>query len=369
MELVPVNMIVQEEVVIDENHAKSLAESMKGPRGQISPMTVRARLLEDTYDIHYDVIDGFHRAAGLMLIKRDTAKCVVVYGCSDEELFDLRVLAANSVRSVQFARVAKWMQNSFKNSEWADKGLSLSQIFRIAVANSSRSNLGISPKEAKRAKEWVAEKTKKWNKPIGTIYQDIRSVEQAAPDIVAQVRIGGGGHEGKGILSPARFKAIVAHLAYEENFDLQRKVVKAVVDHNILAEEAGILAKEVNRWQNDPDKLREIFAQPELTIESALKESMQAPVANGNSKLKIIERKQPGILIPSSSDLRWWRNFSSLTSEEKKALTFVFDQGMSLVGAAYMFQITPPQFFNLIQSGIIKYRQYLDELDRLRKQE
>lgn len=107
MELVPVNMIVQEEIAIDETHVKSLAESMSGTRGQISPMTVRARWLEDSKIIHYDVIDGFHRAAGLILIGKDIAKCVVVYGCSDEELFDLRVLAANSVRSVQFARVAK----------------------------------------------------------------------------------------------------------------------------------------------------------------------------------------------------------------------------------------------------------------------
>jgi len=372
MELVPVNMIVQEEVVIDENHAKSLAESMSGSRGQISPMTVRARRLEGSKMIHYDVIDGFHRAAGLMLIGRDTAKSVVVYGCSDEELFDLRVLAANSVRSVQFARVAKWMQNSFKNSEWANKGLSLSQIFGIAVANSSRSNLGLTPQEIERAKEWVAEKAKKWNRPIASIYQDIRSVEQAAPDIVAQVRIAGGGHGGKGVLSPARFKTIVTHLAYEENFDFQRKVVKVVVDNNILAEEAGILAREVDRWRNDPDKLIEIFTQPKLTIESALKESIQTPVANGNSRPGIIgriEQKQLPILQPSSSDLRWWRSFLSLSSAEKNALISVFDQGMSLDGAAYLFQITHAQFFNLIQSGIRKYSQYLHELDRLKKQE
>lgn len=367
MEFVPVRLIVQEAVIIDDTHANSLAESMRGSRGQISPMTVRARELEGSENIHYDIIDGFHRAQALMLIGSDNAKCVVVYGCGDEELFDLRVLAANSVRSVQFARVAKWMQNSFQNSEWFGRGLTLSQIFGLVVSDSNRSNLGLSRDEVARAKLWAASKSKIWNRPTGSIYLDIRTVEQAPPDIVSQVRIGQGTHGGnRGALTPARLKSIVSYLGGEENFNLQRRVVSVVLAQNILAQEAGILAREVDKHKNEPARLEEIFRDPRETIELALKESIEHSDSRSPSTTKkhTNEAKVPPPASPVA-DIRWWRNFSGLSDGEKKALVLVFDKGLDLDEASSQLHMTPNQFFTLIQSGIRRYSLYLDNLENL----
>lgn len=129
-EEIPVDLIVQESALIDPDHAQNLAESMMGDRKQISPTTVRARLVTDEggTSVVYDVIDGFHRSEGKRIIQQltgepQTMKTIVLYGCLDEELFDLRVLAASSVKSIKFARMAEWMKKSFLSTKWQNERL------------------------------------------------------------------------------------------------------------------------------------------------------------------------------------------------------------------------------------------------------
>jgi hypothetical protein len=264
-EKISVSGLLLEESIVDDDHVEKLKMSMRGKRGQISPITVRARIGEGG-DVVYDIIDGFHRGAALKSMAEEDGieayvDAVVVYGCSDEELFDLRVLAVNSVRSVSFARLSSWMQGSFDKSEWSTKDLTLSQIMSLAVTGSSGKNLGLTPDDAKRAKEWAREKSKKWNKPITSLYQDILAVENADPELVKRVRVGSGGSHGKsGVINPARFRAIVEELPQE--FELQQKAAKVIMDEDLDKEESRLVAKAISLHRANEKELRLLKKDP-----------------------------------------------------------------------------------------------------------
>jgi len=275
-ETIHINDIVDEYDLIDSLHAENLANSMMGERGQISPILVRARL--DGDKIAYDLIDGFHRHAGKKIIQAKTGESqpmhtIVLYGCSDEELFDLRILAVNSVKKVKFARMAIWMTRSLEETTWQNKGLkkridlkeiTLSQIFTLAQNNSSGKKLGLSESEANELKEWARNKAQLWRKSLPSLIQDMKTVELSAPDLVQRVRQGGGG--GRGIFTAARLKAIVDNLPGE--WELQRKFADMAVDKNILASDLDLLtwcylfAKEAG----DKETIEKIFKRPELLL-------------------------------------------------------------------------------------------------------
>lgn len=179
-EIIPISSIYIEKAIIDESHAEELGKSMTSDRGQISPITVRARL--ENGSIKYDITDGFHRTLGAKKKGFSEIKAVVVYGCDDEEMYDLRILAVNSVQSIQFARLIQWIQLCFENSPFANIGITVSQAFAIASNDSERSySAKLSAEETKELKDWVKEKAEIWGKPIVSIYQDLRIANISDP--------------------------------------------------------------------------------------------------------------------------------------------------------------------------------------------
>lgn len=277
-EEIPVDSIVQESALIDPQHAQNLAESMMGNRKQISPTTVRARL--DGERVVYDNIDGFHRTEGKRIIEQlinepQTLKTIVLYGCGDEELFDLRVLAASSVKSIKFARMAEWMKRSFFSTHWQNnriyelvekEEITLSQVFNLAQFDSSGKNLGLKPEEVIELKEWAGKKSKQWGRPLSTLMVEMRTVELAAPDLVQRVRTGGGGSGGRGILTRARLEAIVTNLPGD--WELQRQMVNLAISKNILAQDLDFLAWSYAqaREASDQSTMTKILTQPELLL-------------------------------------------------------------------------------------------------------
>lgn len=337
LEEIPVDRIVLEGSITDVKHIDNLAKSMSGLRGQISPLTVRARYVSEDR-IHYDIIDGFHRAPALIAIEKKYARAVVLYGCDDEELFDLRVLAANSVKSVQFARVSQWMQNSFAQTEWAKRGLTLTQILSLVVMDTSGKRLGLFEGEATAAKNWVLSKAEKWNKPVVTIWENMRVVEAAAPDLVLNVRVGGGGRKSRrGELNPARLRAIVFPLQGEHN--LQRKVAEVVVNENLVAEEAAVLAHAVAKVKDDPSRVEAVLENPySLT---------RMPRGYGLSQNKKIRLDISEEMLNSS----WWTENPQLTEEEKTSLYLVYDKRFGLELTAEKMGISEKMFFQIFQTA------------------
>lgn len=281
-EEVPIDSIVQEGALIDPEHAQNLAESMMGNRGQISPATLRARL--DNQAVVYDVIDGFHRRDGIRLIQgitneKLTLKSMVLYGCGDEEMFDLRVLAASSVKSIKFARMAEWMKRSFQSTKWENhrihelvekEEITLSQVFSLAQVDSSGKILRIEPNEVTELKAWAKKKSKQWARPLSTIVHEMRMVELAAPDLVQRVRIGGGGKSRKGVLTRGILETIVTHLPGD--WETQRLLAELAIDRNILAVDLDFLAWSYAQAKEaaDQDTMTKIMNEPELLLNPQL---------------------------------------------------------------------------------------------------
>jgi hypothetical protein len=331
---------------------------MREKRGQISPITVRARDIGGGI-IHYDVIDGYHRSYGFLRNGQEYAKAVVIYGCSDEELYDLRVLAANSVRSLRFARVANWMQLSFRQTEWfIKKGLSLSSAFSLVVMDSPGTRLNLTSEEAIKLKEWVKAKAALWNQPVASIWDTMRIVEAAAPDLVQRVRVGGGGAKSKtGELNPTLLKAIVYPLAGE--YDLQRKVAQTVLENQMGKDEAYVLAQAVSQKNDDPERIKLILRNPYKMV-PGLDRLEQHSVGYRAQRLK--EQS------PRYVKIFWWRTFPELTSQEHDLLCCVFDDGLLLEKAANKLKISKTLAFELVQSGILKYSEFIRQKHTSKRQ-
>ncbi|MCX6817212.1 MAG: hypothetical protein NTZ93_05085 [Candidatus Beckwithbacteria bacterium] len=283
-ERIPVDLIVQENALIDFQHAQNLAESMMGPRKQISPITVRARLANSL--AVYDIIDGFHRREGVSIIEQLTNELqimntITLYGCGDEELFDLRVLAASSVKSIKFARMAEWMKRSFFSTQWENarihelveqEKITLSQVFNLAQFDSSGTHLklNLSQPEVIELKTWANKKSIQWDRPLSTLMFEMRTVELAAPDLVQRVRTGGGGKGGKGVLTKARLEAIVTHL--HGDWETQRTLADLAISRNILADDLDFLAWSYAQAKEAMDQptMTKILTAPELLLNPLL---------------------------------------------------------------------------------------------------
>ena len=226
LEVIPLNRIITESALIDEAHAAELGISMKQKRGQITPIAVRARIDEEDGEVTYDIIDGFHRTAGKKINGDSNINATVIYGCADEEMYDLRILAVSSVRSVQFARVAEWITNSFATTPWAEKGLSVSQAFHTALKDSKRSNTAnMTPKEMIELKDWAKGKCNRWGKTLGSIYQDLRVVDNADPGHVKEVRFATGGTSREVKITQAKLALVVNAFPGKEHHLAQREIL------------------------------------------------------------------------------------------------------------------------------------------------
>lgn len=230
----PISSIVRDRQLIEPTHAEELGDSMTSSSwGQISAIVVRARLV-DSGEIVHDVIDGFHRTEGRRSKGLETIKANVLYGCSDEEMNDHRILSASSVKSVKFARQVRWINEAFSSTTWAEKGLSVHQAFGIAVNDVSRSNIvDLTPEEIADLKEWVSSKSVRWEKTINTIYQELRLAALAAPDLLEQVRTASGGTEREVTITQAKLSLVVNAFPGEKFHELQRTILNFAVSKKL----------------------------------------------------------------------------------------------------------------------------------------
>src|SRR3989344_516019 len=242
LERIPLDRVLTEHALIDDFHADELGASMRQKRGQITPIAVRVSEVEGL--IVYDVIDGFHRVEGKRRTGDTDINATVIYGCSDEEMYDLRILAASSVRSVQFPRIAQWIFSSYEITPFAEKGLTVAQAFSLVVNDSQRSNIvKLSKDEIAELKDWARKKCERWGKSVTAVYGILRVVSNADPDLVKQVRTSGGGKDHAGRITPARLTAVVDSFPGNVNHMAQRAILRVVVEKRLSAEETSYLAE------------------------------------------------------------------------------------------------------------------------------
>lgn len=251
-EEIPISRITTEVLIVDDNHAEELKQSIASKWGQISEIVVRARIGGQTAgDISYDIIDGFHRYEAIKLLEKSTIKATVLYGCTDEEMYDLRILAANSVKAVKFPRLGHWMKGAWHQTPWKDK-IALTQAFSLAMQDSSGKKLGLAPKEAESVKEWCENKAKQWLIPVGTIYSILHIIEAAAPDLVIRVRSGGKFEKGGLSLTPQQLSVIAR--AVPGQYELQRRIAKYAVGMGVSTKELSVMVEEVANLKDLSDE-------------------------------------------------------------------------------------------------------------------
>ncbi|MFA6007469.1 MAG: hypothetical protein WC784_02365 [Candidatus Shapirobacteria bacterium] len=386
-ESIPISKVFLEDSIVDEDHRDELKASMDGDRGQISPVTLRARILDD--EVVYDVIDGFHRGSVKKLDELITGKtqyldAIVLYGCDDEEMFDLRVLAVSSVRSISFTRLITWMQKSYEQTKWFEMGLTLSQIVSVAVrSETNRSNLGLSNEEISEARDWATKKAKKWNQTLSVLYQNTKAAENADPELIKKVRVGaGGGHEGHGIINPAKLRAIVEELPGQ--YLLQNIVADIIVKYNIDSEKTGRIAKLVLKERNNSENLELIKADPLMALKVFEKEtaennpeeslnmlpdtrSLHSEKANLRDKKgkeleveNIILRRTVTFLrekmkLSGNNEKLWYELVPDLSPNEMEIGRMFFKEGNNINEIAVKFDILPHKVFQLLQSITSKY--------------
>lgn len=278
-ERIPLDSAITENALIDNLHADKLADSMSQERGQISPIAVRARIGEKNEEVVYDIIDGFHRAEGMKRQGGIEINATVVYGCSDEELYDLRMLAVSSVRSVQFARTAEWITKSWDTTYWSKKGLSVSQAFAIVVNDTQiPQDADLTPQETSELKEWVKTKTQRWGKSISSTYGILRVVAISDPELVKRVRI----QDKKGAITPQKLRKIAGRFSGpgEENLKAQRAIARVIVDRRLYARETETLlnkAEKLIKPGMTEDKIYKVTN--EIPIERALFQGSEGTIS------------------------------------------------------------------------------------------
>ncbi|MBI2022025.1 hypothetical protein HYS93_04085 [Candidatus Daviesbacteria bacterium] len=247
-EIVPVKRILTENAIIDTDHARGLGESMALERGQISPVALRVRLSEEDGEPLFDVIDGFHRVEGKRMDgKLDSdIEASVLYGCDDEEMFALRVLAVSSVKAVQYPRLADWILKMWEASKFSKLGLTVAQAFSIAINDTQNPvTVRMTPELVIELKGWVLKYCTDWQKSPPYIFNILKTVENADPDLVRLVRTASGGKDRAAKITPARLKVVVDHFPGEENYSSQRAILRVAANFRLSSVETTELVTEI----------------------------------------------------------------------------------------------------------------------------
>ena len=246
-EQIPISSLTIEDdaFIIDQGHVRDLVTEIKRD-GQSVRIFVAVDRDPKTGKKRVRVLDGLHRASALLQIPEiDTAKVTAFYNLSDEEIFAQRVIAANSVGSVQVPRLITWMRNAFNNSEWSDLGLTLTQVYGMVSNNTRRSNLiNISPERLEALKQWAKDKAGQWKKPPGSMYKLLYAVDNADPELVKEVRESPGGRgDHPVVITIDRLKAVANAFPKEENFAIQRAILDFVQARKLDTKQTQVLAE------------------------------------------------------------------------------------------------------------------------------
>lgn len=255
LETVPLANVLLEPELTDPRHASTLGRSLVD-KGQAVPTAYRAKLEDDV--VVYDIIDGFHRSQGAIDEGKDDIESMVHYGLSDEDLVDLRVHAIGSIKSVQFARVATWVQASYRTtdfSEWeSPKGEAFSSVhaFELAAYNklALKKRFDLDDEQHADVIEWVNEKCKRWEKKPIEIARVLKTVQTADPELIKKVREpkpGTPSEERNKILTPGKLQAVSFLMPGEPFYSAQHGILQAVIARNLTAKQAERLTIELVR--------------------------------------------------------------------------------------------------------------------------
>ncbi len=342
LETIPLDNVLVDTALLDPQHARDLQASMETEnQGLLVPILVRAR--EDNGSVVYDVADGFHRTSAKKQLGDPTIDAKVLYGCSNEELADHRILAANSVKSVRFGRLAIWMNDAYSLTPWAKAGIGMSEAFSIAVFNSPQDRNGrLTEKQTEGLKNWARNKANHWQMSIHNVWTNLGIIEQSDPDLVRIVRPRlAKQDEGKAI-TQTHLRAVSEPYPSPGNYGLQRAIIQWTLSTKASVQQTDTLATKLldrvslGMSQSSAERVIKAVLKEEAETQRAREEIAQRrrdraefaesnPKPHGKRELKesepeMVADEQPADQEPVEpehsnplSAFEWWNSLESIT--------------------------------------------------------
>lgn len=247
---VPIDLINQEDVAFDHEHAAELAASIQresaqqGTTGQLSPV-----LLAEVPELdRFVIIDGFHRTPALASLGHQEVYATIKPGCTWEDVVDLRIVAARSHKTVKFARIVEWVGEAWERSPWAEK-IGVGSAFQIAFLKSQNgARSGVTPEEAEEIRAWVSDKCEQWGVSGMAIQGYLRTARLADPKLVQSARDRKSGHKLDAI-TPKHLDQIARYLP--EDYASQNIVADAATANALTIPETKALAIAVSRAKDE----------------------------------------------------------------------------------------------------------------------
>lgn len=338
---VPLELIDREEVPVDEEHVAELAASMEeeaqrhGGTGQLAALNLaqvpgREKLA---------IIDGFHRDGGLYSLGRSTGKATIRLNTSEEELADLRVLAANMHKSVSFARQVAWVEQVWIATPWASEDLTAAKAFALASGKLASSRYDLTPEQIAAITEWVTNKSQKWGVAISTMHNNLLVAQAAAPQLVAEAR---GRVSGRNLeaLTPQHLGVIARGLPYDYPFQLLAAGVAK--QHALTVPQTRTLVKKISPTHNIEEAQRLV-----ASIDWRYAGSTYSP--SRERERRSISRQQP--IAQSEAHLPPPESGTGLGLAHKFVLSELTIARLSLESLVLRGQYVPPVVGSSVHAG------------------
>lgn len=251
-EMVVVNKIATQGAIFDKAHAIELGQIMQGDFGITQSALVRARFKDETHqEIVYDWMDGLHRIKGMEFVDpkgiNSAMKCEVLYGCTDEEMFKYRILAADNVKSIRFARICMFINDAWQITPWKDK-ITATQAFYLAVGMGSGKQMINDEGMVEEIKKWAEESAKGWHLRVGTIYQDLMTFDLADPELVVKVRSGSSFQKGEMAITPRQL-GMIAEVVPHQNYPEIQMLIANYLNSGLSTAKLAFILQEIKQLE------------------------------------------------------------------------------------------------------------------------
>ena len=246
---VPISLIGQEEVAVDEGHVAELAESIQKESeehhnlGQLTPVLLGQVNGSDKFHI----IDGFHRVPALASLGKDSVYATIKPDCTWEDIVDLRIVTAKSHKSVKFSRIVEWVEEAWNRTDWSSR-INVSSAFQMSFLKTNGFRKGVSQDEAEEIRNWVRRKSEQWGISPIAIDGFLRTARLADPELVKVARERPSGHKLE-VITPAHLREIVRYLPNQHA--LQNRVANAATENILTVPQAKALALAVSKAKDE----------------------------------------------------------------------------------------------------------------------
>lgn len=295
---VPVDLVDQEEVAVDQAHVRELAESIMQQSqthaitGQLSPVLLGQLPGRDRFVI----LDGFHRVQAVKLAGNAIVYATIKANCAPEDVIDLRIVAANSHKKVKFARIVEWVEEAWQSTSWADRA-DVSQAFVMTFLNGTgmgkgKAGNGLTKDEVQEIKGWVRQKCAQWDVNPVSVDKYLRTARAADPELVKIARERSSGHKLE-VITPMHLSVIVRHLP--NDYMMQDIVARQAVANTLTVAQTQSLSLAVSKAMT--------YVDMDAVIDSRIWERMSSAAKSLSSKrYKEIDPTRPEAYVSTLVD-------------------------------------------------------------------